>query len=55
MLGREIPLVSEPLLRSQLMRLYSQRKSFENVEYQTRIEELERKVKQLETARNDKN
>lgn len=55
MLGREIPLVSEPLLRSQLMRLYSQRKSFENGEYMMRIEELERKIQQLERASNDKN
>ena len=54
-LGREIPLVSEPLLRSQLMRLYSQRKSFENGDYQKRIEELEHKIQQLERERNDKN
>ena len=55
MLGREIPLVSEPLLRSQLMRLYSQRKNYENGEYMMRIEELERKIQQLERASNDKN
>lgn len=53
MLGREIPLVSEPLLRSQLMRLYSQRRSFENGEYETRLEAIERKIQQLETMKND--
>lgn len=55
MLGDEIPLVSEPLLRSQLMRLYSQRKNFEDGDYQARIEGLERKIQQLERASNDKN
>lgn len=54
-LGREIPLVSEPLLRTQLMRLYSQRKSFENGEYEMRIEALERKIQQLEATVNDNN
>lgn len=53
-LEAEIPLVSEPLLRSQLMRLYSQRKVFEHPEYSKRIEELERRIKELEERRYDK-
>lgn len=47
-LEAEIPLVSEPLLRSQLMRLYSQRKGFEDSDYTRKIEELENRVKELE-------
>lgn len=54
-LSREIPLVSEPLIRSQLMRLYSQRKSFENGEYKAKIEALESRVHELEERLNDKN
>ena len=50
----EIPLVSEPLLRSQLMRLYSQRKIFEHPEYSKRIEELESRIKELEERLYDK-
>lgn len=52
-LEKEIPLVSEPLLRSQLMRLYSQRKTFENGDYVRRIEELESRIKYLEEQRDD--
>lgn len=54
-LEKEIPLVSEPLLRSQLMRLFSQRKSYENGDYSRRIEELEAKIKYLEGQRDDYN
>ena len=54
-LSQEIPLVSEPLIRSQLMRLYSQRKSFENGEYIAKIEALENRIHELEKQLNDKN
>lgn len=54
-LSREIPLVSEPLIRSQLMRLYSQRKSFENGEYMAKIDALENRILELEERLNDKN
>lgn len=54
-LEKEIPLVSEPLLRSQLMRLYSQRKSFENGDYARRIEELESRIKYLESLSDGNN
>ena len=53
-LEREIPLVSEPLLRGQLMRIYSQRKNFNN-DYINRISELESKIKYLEILLNDNN
>lgn len=51
----EIPLVSEPLLRSQLMRLYSQRKSFDGVNANYRIAELERRITELESMLYDNN
>lgn len=51
----EIPLVSEPLLRSQLMRLYSQRKSFDGVNANNRIAELERRITELESMLYDNN
>ena len=54
-LSEEIVLVGEPLIRSQLMRLYSQRKIFENGEYTARIEALESRINELEERLNDKN
>lgn len=54
-LSREIPLVSEPLLRNQLMRLYSQRKGFENGDVRDRIEYLENRINHLESLLNDNN
>lgn len=54
-LSKVIPLVSEPLLRSQLMRLYSQRKTFEKGAYVDKIEELEKRIRDLEGQLNDNN
>ena len=51
----EIPLVSEPLLRNQLMRLYAQRKGFQEGDYQRRIKELESRIEYLERRLYDKN
>lgn len=55
LLEREIPLVSEPLLRSQLMRLYSQMKGFGNANYKNLIDELMSKIQYLESRLNDNN
>ena len=54
-LSKEIPLVSEPLLRGQLMRLYSQRKNFENGDYMAKISALEDRIHELEKQLNDNN
>lgn len=54
-LSKEIPLVSEPLLRGQLMRLYSQRKNFENGDYMAKIEALEVRIRDLEKQLNGNN
>jgi hypothetical protein len=54
-LTKEIPLVSEPLLRGQLMRLYSQRKNFEQGTYMDKIESLEKRIRDLERQLNDNN
>lgn len=54
-LSKLIPLVSEPLLRSQLMRLYSQRKNFENGDYMAKIEALEVRIRDLEKQLNGNN
>lgn len=54
-LTKEIPLVSEPLLRGQLMRLYSQRKNFEQGTYMDKIKELEKRIRDLEKQLNDNN
>ena len=54
-LSKEIPLVSEPLLRGQLMRLYSQRKNFENGDYMAKIEALEVRIHELEKQVNGNN
>ena len=55
LLSKEIPLVSEPLLRGQLMKLYSQRKSFEKGAYMEKIEALEKRIRDLEKQLNDNN
>lgn len=55
LLEKEIPLVSEPLLRGQLMRLYSMRKKFEFGDYQEKITTLENRIRYLEERLNDKN
>ena len=55
-LEKEIPLVSEPLLRGQLMKLFAQRKLFSTqagMTYLKRIEELEREVDRLKKTQND--
>lgn len=54
-LEKEIPIVSEPLLRTQLMRLYSQRKTFENGDNIRRIDTLESRIKYLESLLNGNN
>ena len=57
-LSDEIPLVSEPLLRNQLMKLYHQRRGFEGKSYEDyarKIYELEKKVKDLEKKLHDNN
>lgn len=54
----EIPLVSEPLLRGQLMNLYQQRHGFEGKRYEDyarKIQELEQTVAELKKKLNDNN
>lgn len=52
-LEMEIPLVSEPLLRGQLMRLYAQRKGFEQSDNKDLIEDLVNRIHYLESRLND--
>lgn len=57
-LYNEIPLVSEPLLRNQLMKLYHQRRGFEGNRYEDyarKIRELERTVEKLKRKLHDNN
>ena len=57
-LYNEIPLVSEPLLRSQLMKLYHQRRGFEGKRYEDyarKIQELEQTVAELKKKLHDNN
>lgn len=57
-LYKEIPLVSEPLLRSQLMKLYHQRSCFEGKVYDDcvqKIQELEQTVEELKKKLHDNN
>lgn len=55
-LEKEIPLVSEPLLRGQLMKLYAQRKAFAEKlrdEYEARIQVLENMIENLKNQLHD--
>lgn len=54
-LEREIPLVSEPLIRGQLMKLFSQRRFFDQGGYSDRLIELENQVAQLKKQLNGHN
>ncbi len=57
-LYNEIPLVSEPLLRNQLMKLYHQRSGFEEKRYEVyarKIQELEKTVEELKIRLHDNN
>ena len=57
-LYNEIPLVSEPLLRNHLMKLYHQRRGFEGKRYEDyarKIQELERTVEELKKRLHDNN
>lgn len=54
-LEKEIPLVSEPLLRSQLMRLFTMRKKFKCGDSQETIAALEKRIRILEEQLHDKN
>lgn len=55
LLEKEIYLVSEPLLRSQLLKLYSQRITLRNNSLEQTIRQLEERIKRLEDNQNDKN
>lgn len=55
LLEKEIPLVSEPLLRSQLMRLFTMRKKFKQGDFQEVITALENRIRYLEEQLYDKN
>ena len=55
-LFNEIPLVSEPLLRGQLMKLYQERRNFEgrrHEDYAAKIHELEQTIHELKKKLND--
>lgn len=54
-LEKEILLVSEPLLRSQLMRLFTMRKKFKYGDFQETIATLEKRIQILEERLYDKN
>ena len=54
-LEKEIPLVSEPLLRSQLMRLFTMRKKFKCGDSLEIIAALEKRIQILEDRLHDKN
>jgi len=53
-LEKEIPLVSEPLLRSQLMRLFTMRKKYKCGDFEETIAALEKRIQILEERLHDK-
>lgn len=54
-LEKEIPLVSEPLLRNQLMHLFTTRKKFKCDDFKETIAALEKRIQILEERLHDKN
>lgn len=54
-LFNEVPLVSEPLIRRQLMKLYNERRDFGGMgyaEYTRRIQEMEQELHELKKKLN---